>query len=212
MTFANGYVDDLQEEQKSRYKKYFKKKPREFRCPPEMQLQAMLNVTSSKRNTPSQSKLYETISSFHGQLQDHCGSKVNNSQVRDSLNTAQKLEQLVTLLNSSDDPCNHGDGEEHMTSLRDLITKTMLKWAESEVQDLNLIGQIFSLLHRQFNEIHEVAEALKRTYVIDIAEEEGKVNYDVAEFSHALGSLRLLLKVGMGKMEESLMKDSLRYV
>ena len=212
VTFANGYVDELQEEQKSRHKKYFKKRPREFRCPPEMQLQAMLTVKSSTRNSPTQSKLYETISSFHKQLQGHCGSAGDSSQIRDSLSTAQKLEQLVTLLNSSDDPCIHGDGEDRGTSLRDLIVKTMIKWAESEVQDLNLIGQIFSLLHRQFNEIHEVAESLKHTYVIDIAEEEGKVNYDVAEFSRALGSLRLLLKVGMGKMEESLMKASLRYV
>lgn len=210
MTFAYGYVDDLQEEQKSRHEKYFAKRPREFRCPPEMQLQAMLAVRSSPKNSPVQKKLYETISAFHKQLQEHCGSTGDSPQGRDSLSTTQKLEKLVNLLNSTEDQGNHGDDGNHITSLRDLITRTMLNWAQSEVQDLNLIGQIFSLLHRQFNEIHEVAEALRKTYVIDIAEEEGKVNYDVAEFNRALGSLRLLLKVGMGKTEESLMKTSLR--
>ena len=37
-TFAHGFVESLQEEQRERYKKDFKNKPKEFRTSPEKQV------------------------------------------------------------------------------------------------------------------------------------------------------------------------------
>ena len=49
--------------------------------------------------------------------------------------------------------------------------------------------------------------------MIDVLkDDQGKVNFDLPAFRQALGSLRLLLKVGMGKEEEQMLKDSLRCV
>ena len=204
VTFASGYVHQLQEEQKQRHQKYFHSKPREFRCPPEMQLAAML----AQKPSPGLSKLHDTLTDFHHKLHEHCGGSEVKGQPFESLSTSQKLTQIVALINSPDESDCHDNKGSHVTSLRELITKTMVKWAESEIKDSSLICKIFSLLHRQFDEVTEVAEALKRTYVIDLTGE--KVKQELGDFIHALGSLRLLLNVGMGKSEETFMKESLR--
>jgi hypothetical protein len=56
-------------------------------------------------------------------------------------------------------------------------------------------------------------QALQKTYVIDVMEDgQGKVNFNVPAFRRALGSLRLMLKIGMGKEEEQVLKKCLRSV
>ena len=123
----------------------------------------------------------------------------------------RKLQTMMELLFSSEDHCCHDNANNHVTSLQKLITETMMEWAGQEIHDLKLIGQIFALLYRQFDEIHEVRQALSKTYIIDIKENGGRPNYDIGEFREALGSLRLHMKVGMGKTEENLLRDSLKY-
>ena len=123
----------------------------------------------------------------------------------------RKLQTMMELLFSTEDQCCHGNTADHVNSLQKLITETMMEWAGQEIHSLKLIGQIFALLYRQFDEVHEVKQALSKTYIIDIKENDGRPNYDIGEFREALGSLRLLMKVGMGKTEENLLRDSLRY-
>lgn len=118
---------------------------------------------------------------------------------------------MMELMFSTEDQCCHGNTDDHVTTLQKLITETMMEWAGQEIHSLKLIGQIFALLYRQFDEIHEVKQALSKTYIIDIKENDGRPNYDIREFREALGSLRLLMKVGMGKTEENLLRDSLKY-
>lgn len=202
MTFAHSFVNQLHEEQKERHAKYFHSKPREFRCPPEMQLQMML----TRRLNPT---LQDRLNTFHQQLQKHCGGSEVKGQSPETLTLSQKLEQIVKLINSPDEPSSHDNKRGGtITSLRELITTTMVKWAESEIHNSDLIGQIFSLLHRQFNEMCEIAEALKKTYVIDLTGEQ--VRMELGQFISALGSLRLLRSVGMSKNEELLMKNSFK--
>ena len=56
-------------------------------------------------------------------------------------------------------------------------------------------------------------QALQKTYVIDVVEDcQGEVNFNIPAFRRALGSLRLLLKVGMGREEEMVLKKCLRSV
>lgn len=89
--------------------------------------------------------------------------------------------------------------------------RTMLEWGSKEMRSLELVEEIFLLLYRQYDEIHEVAEALRKTYIIEVSEDStGKPNFDIPAFRHALGSLRILQKIGMGKKEENLLNDSLR--
>ena len=139
---------------------------------------------------------------------------INNSIGKCDEETAsvwRKLQTMMELLFSTEDTCCHGNASDHVTSLQKLITETMIEWAGQEIHDLKLIGQIFALLYRQFDEIHEVKQALSKTYIIDIKENDGRPNYDIGEFREAFGSLRLLMKVGMGKTEENLLRDSLKY-
>ena len=98
-----------------------------------------------------------------------------------------------------------------VTTLQELITQTMISWLSEEVINPELTQEIFSLLYRQYDEVHEVIQALRKTYVIEVRENSaGRSNYNLRSFRHALGSLRLLLKVGMGKREEKLLKESLK--
>ena len=49
--------------------------------------------------------------------------------------------------------------------------------------------------------------------MIDVTENaRGKVNFNIPAFRRALGCLRLLLKVGMGKEEEQVLRKCLRSV
>ena len=205
--FANGYVEELRTEQQHRHKKYFIKNPKEFRCSPEKQLQALL---SFKSGGPKQKELREKLENFHQELLEHCGAVSEGEGDEQSTSTWRKLQAMVELMFSTEEHCSHGNADDHVTSLQNLITETMMEWAGKEINSLKLIGQIFALLYRQYDEVHEVKQALSKTYIIDIKDNDGRPNYDIITFREALGSLRLLMKVGMGKTEENLLRNSLK--
>ena len=158
-------------------------------------------------------KLQKMLQEFHAELKSHCGcvdSGALTSRKLEDMGIREKLRQLVELVMAGEEKEEGGSGE-GVTTLQQLITATMLQWASSKVHSLELVAQIFALLYRQYDEIHEVAQALMKTYVIEVEENgEGKPNYDISSFRQALGYLRLHLKVGMGKAEEMLLKESLR--
>ena len=128
------------------------------------------------------------------------------------MSTGKKLRSLIEVLVTSEEQCQKRCGGDKLTTLQQLITETMIAWASTEIHDPKLISEIFSLLYRQYDEVHEVVMALRKTYIIEVTEDSmGKRNYDVEAFRQALASLRLLLKVGMGKKEEKLLSKSLRW-
>lgn len=215
MSFANSYVEELQKEQQERYKKNFKKKPKEFRSSSEVQVEGML-ATKSDYSSCSK-KLHDQLKHFTKDLQLHCGVLPNQSHDGQELSSWEKLEKLGKLVSSIADITpsqNDASNGRNVVSFQGIITRTMVKWASNEIQDLKLIDEIFSLLYRQFNEVHEVVQALKKTYVLEVVTDPktGRPNFDIQAFCNALGSLKLLLKVGMSKKEENLLKDSLKYV
>ena len=158
-------------------------------------------------------QLQRVLREFHGELKRHCGCVDSGTLVGqrlEDMGLREKLERMVELVMTGEEEEEQRRGE-GVTTLQQLITRAMLQWASSEVKDLELVGQIFTLLYRQYDEIHEVVQALKKTYVIEVAEDaKGKPNYDIPSFRTALGYLRLLLKVGMGKTEEETLRNSLR--
>lgn len=226
--FSNDYVEELQKEQRERYRKNFKRKPKEFRSSTERQVEAMLAMKSEHSCSR---KLRNILKNACDELRHHCGatstSSVQQGKDLGVLETIKKMVKILSFVNSQcKDGChadggggvsceNGGGGEEEAVdcvSLRQLITKTMIRWASVEIHNLKLVEEVFSLLYRQFNEIGEVVQALKKTYVLEVIKDSstGKPNFDIPGFCYALGSLRLLLSVGMGKKEEDLLKDSLR--
>ena len=206
--FANSYVDDLRKEQQDRHAKYFVKNPKEFRCSPELQLKSLLSFRNGGQNLR---RLKEKLKKFHLELLDHCGAVREGKVDEQNSSIWNKFQTMVKIVCSSEEHSCHDNSDDHVTSLQKLISKTMMDWAGQEIHNLKLIGQIFALLYRQFDEIHEVKQALSKTYIIDIKDNcKGRPNYDIATFREALGSLRLLMQVGMGKTEENLLRNSLK--
>ena len=76
--FANGYVEELRQEQQYRHDKYFMKNPKEFRCSPEQQLQTLL---SFKHGGTRQTRLRQKLEKFHHELLDHCGAVKEGKRV-----------------------------------------------------------------------------------------------------------------------------------
>jgi hypothetical protein len=210
VSFSHDYVVKLQMEQEQRYKENIRKKPKEFRSSTEMQVEGMLAM---KSEYSCSKRLREELNRFNDDLQLHCGASVSSVRTAHELSIMDKLRKLVKLVTSFDDtPPSKKGPNSHVISLQHLITQTMITWASKEIHDLKLIEEIFSLLYRQFNEVGEVAQALKKTYVLEVTCDHltGKPNFDIPAFTNALGSLRLLLKVGMSKKEENLLKTSLK--
>ena len=219
MSFANGYVDELQKEQCMRYYRNHKVKPKEFRSSTEKQVESMLSLKSDYNCSKT---LRKKLEQFNSELQQHCGnssrSTVQGNKDSDIFNKVKKITSLLTsaTARSQQDDCARSTSkackeQAPCCSLRDLVINTMMEWAGKEIHDMQLVEEVFSLLYRQFNEMGELVEALQRTYVLEVTDgKNGSVNFDVAKFCKALGSLRLLLTVGMGKKEEKLLKDSLK--
>lgn len=208
VSFSHGYVQQLQDEQSERYKKNIRKKPKEFRSSSDIQVEGMLSFQSDYNCSK---KLHDELKKFTDDLKLHCGTSDATTQSSHELSSWEKLKKLVKLVTSFDDSVTE-DCFQRTVSLQRIITQTMITWASTEIHDLKLIEEIFSLLYRQFNEVGEVVQALKKTYVLEVTSDpiSGKPNFDIQAFCDALGSLRLLLKVGMSKKEENLLKSSLK--
>lgn len=89
----------------------------------------------------------------------------------------------------------------HTASLQQLISETMVRWAqESVIEDPELVRAMFVLLHRQYDGIGGLVRALPKTYTINGVSVEDTIN-----LLASLGQIRSLLSVRMGKEEEKLM-------
>lgn len=93
-------------------------------------------------------------------------------------------------------------------TLKELISQTMIRWAqEDQIQDAELVRMMFNLLRRQYDSIGELLQALRKTYTISQASVS-----DTISLLAALGQIRCLLSVRMGKEEELLMINGLGWV
>ncbi len=210
VSFSHLHVDKLQLEQEQRHRENIRKKPKEFRSAVEMQVEGMLTLRSDYNCTKA---LRAELVSFTDDLKLHCGASVTCSHTSHEPSAMDKLKKLAKLVTLFEAPLQCEAGPSSLVlSLQRLITQTMITWATNEIQDLKLVEEVFSLMYRQFNEVGEVAQALKKTYVLEVINDPstGKLNFDITAFCNALGSLRLLLKVGMSKKEENLLKTSLK--
>ena len=157
--------------------------------------------------------LRATLKQFHGNLCRHCGSPETtpSRQCADPSSARDKLAKLLSLVMSGAANRREEGGGQSVVTLQQLVMETMIAWGSRPLQSCELIQEVFSLLYRQFDEIHDVVQTLSRTYVVEVGtNKQGQPRFDIPHFQHALGSLRLLLKVGMGQREEKLLRASLR--
>ncbi|NXN09157.1 RYR1 protein, partial [Indicator maculatus] len=92
-------------------------------------------------------------------------------------------------------------------TLKELISQTMVRWSqEDEIQDPELVRIMYTLLRRQYDSIGELLQALRKAYTISAASVQDTIN-----LLAALGQIRSLLSVRMGKEEELLMINGLGY-
>ena len=83
----------------------------------------------------------------------------------------------------------------------------MVRWSqEDQIQDPELVRIMYTLLRRQYDSIGELLQALRKAYTISAASVKDTIN-----LLAALGQIRSLLSVRMGKEEELLMINGLGY-
>ncbi|RXN14577.1 ryanodine receptor 3-like protein [Labeo rohita] len=172
VSFSDSFVSKLQFNQKFRYNELMlalnmsaavtAKKTKEFRSPPQEQINMLLNFNMGE-DCPCPADIQEELYDFHGELRLHCAN------------------------------------------LKELISQTMVSWAqETHIQDPELVRLMFSLLRRQYDSIGELLRAMRKTYTISAASV-----HDTIHLLASLGQIRSLLSVRMGKEEEQLMIDGL---
>uniref|UniRef100_F6XF06 Ryanodine receptor 3 n=1 Tax=Ornithorhynchus anatinus TaxID=9258 RepID=F6XF06_ORNAN len=216
VAFGDGYVSRLQVNQKQRYSELMQalnmsaaltaKKTREFRSPPQEQINILLNFQLGE-DCPCPPELREDLYDFHEDLLSHCGVPLGKEEEEEE-DTAwmHRLWGLVGKIKRRSGPQEEKMGEEEeRTSLKELISQTMVRWAQEErIRDPELVRAMFHLLRRQYDSVGELLRALRKTYAISQASVE-----DAAHLLAALGQIRSLLSVTMGPEEELLMINGL---
>ncbi|XP_072425167.1 ryanodine receptor 3 isoform X3 [Chiloscyllium punctatum] len=214
VSFADKFVARLQRNQKFRYDELMlafnmsaaltAKKTKEFRSPPQEQINMLLNFRNDDDST-CPDDMREELCDFHDDLQTHCGipyEEVEEEEKDESL--MGKLLYLVHKIKGKPKKVEETPSEEEEkapTNLTQLISQTIVHWSqESYIQDPELIKTMFSLLRRQYDAVGELLQAMRKAYTISAASVQETVSLLVS-----LGRIRSLLSVRMGKEEEMLM-------
>uniref|UniRef100_A0A452HRC0 Uncharacterized protein n=1 Tax=Gopherus agassizii TaxID=38772 RepID=A0A452HRC0_9SAUR len=218
VSFADNYVSKLQYNQKYRYNELMQalnmsaaltaKKTKEFRSPPQEQINMLLNF-QLREDCPCPEEIREELYEFHDDLLIHCGIPLEEEEEMDEdTSWMGKLRSLIYKIKGppkaeKKEPTEVE--EKSPTTLKELISQTMVRWAqEDQIQDPELVRIMFNLLRRQYDSIGELLQALRKAYTISAASVQDTIN-----LLAALGQIRSLLSVRMGKEEELLMINGL---
>ncbi|GAV02137.1 hypothetical protein RvY_12738-2 [Ramazzottius varieornatus] len=195
VAFSEEYVGKAQADQLHRYVEIKQedlpasiaaKKTKEFRCPPKEQMKMLLafkNVEEEESaSCPSPEEVRAELTDYHSALVARLGPQP---------------EEKVTRFTRS-----FGFSNEVLT---DMIKQSIIRWAaESQIESQDLIKEMFSLMHRQYDGIGEMLNAMKKAYVISTANVT-----DVTNMFTSLVRIRTLLSVQMGPDEEEVLRYSL---
>ncbi|XP_064421057.1 ryanodine receptor 3 isoform X3 [Latimeria chalumnae] len=219
VSFTDSFVSKLQFNQKFRYNELMQafnmsaaltaKKTREFRSPPQEQINMLIDFKSGD-DCPCPEEIREELYEFHDDLLVHCGIPLEEDEEED-LDTSLKgkLLRLVYKIKgrpkTEKDQPSEEEEEVAPTTLKELISQTMVRWAqEAYIQDPRLVRVMFSLLRRQYDSIGVLLRAMRKAYTISAASIQDTIN-----LLASLGQIRSLLSVRMGKEEEKLMINGL---
>uniref|UniRef100_A0A3B5AHK0 Ryanodine receptor 3 n=1 Tax=Stegastes partitus TaxID=144197 RepID=A0A3B5AHK0_9TELE len=217
VSFSDSYVSKLQYNQKFRYNELMlalnmsaavtAKKTKEFRSPPQEQINILLNFSAGE-DCPCPEEIQDELNSFHEELRLHCGIPVEEEEEEQDTSIKGRLLALLYKIKGPPQKTEEEPTEKEQaapTNLKELISQTITSWAqESHIQDPELVRVMFSLLRRQYDGIGELLRAMKKSYTISAASVQDAINLLVS-----LGQIRSLLSVRMGKEEEKLMIDGL---
>ncbi|XP_049611963.1 ryanodine receptor 3 isoform X1 [Syngnathus scovelli] len=217
VSFSDNFVSKLQYNQKFRYNELMlalnmsaavtAKKTKEFRSPPQEQINILLNFTTGD-DCPCPEDLQEELIAFHEELQLHCGIPVEEDEVEQDTSIKGRLLALLYKIKGPPQKTEEEPEEKEQacpTNLKELISQTITTWAqETHMQDPELVRVMFSLLRRQYDGIGELLRAMKKSYTISAASVQDAIN-----LLASLGQIRSLLSVRMGMEEEKLMIDGL---
>ncbi|XP_039525300.1 ryanodine receptor 3 isoform X4 [Pimephales promelas] len=213
VSFSDSFVSKLQFNQKFRYNELMlalnmsaavtAKKTKEFRSPPQEQINMLLNFNMGE-DCPCPEDIQEELYDFHGELRLHCGIPVEEDEEHQDTSIKGRLLALIYKIKGQPQRCEAEPTEKEQTApsnLKELISQTMVSWAqETHIQDPELVRVMFSLLRRQYDSIGELLRAMRKTYTISAASV-----HDTINLLASLGQIRSLLSVRMGKEEEQLM-------
>uniref|UniRef100_H3CF57 Ryanodine receptor 3 n=1 Tax=Tetraodon nigroviridis TaxID=99883 RepID=H3CF57_TETNG len=216
VSFSDSFVSKLQFNQKFRYNELMvalnmsaavtAKKTKEFRSPPQEQINILLNFSAGE-DCPCPEEIQEELNSFHEELRLHCGIPIEEEEEDQDTSIKGRLLALLYKIKGPPQKIEKEPEKEQAapTNLKELISQTITSWAqESHIQDPELVRVMFSLLRRQYDGIGELLRAMKKTYTISAASVQDAIN-----LLASLGQIRSLLSVRMGKEEEKLMIDGL---
>ncbi|XP_075890924.1 ryanodine receptor 2 isoform X2 [Nelusetta ayraudi] len=215
VAFSDDFVACLQENQRFRYNEVMlalnmsaaltAKKTKEFRSPPQEQINTLLNFKDDKQECPCPEYIREQLLDFHEDLMRHCELNEERGINGDSDFTIRgrliSLVEKVAYLKKRMANLPKEKADKKPSTLQQLISDTMVRWAqESVIEDPELVRAMFVLLHRQYDGIGGQVRALPKAYTINSVSIEDTIN-----LLAALGQIRSLLSVRMGREEEKLM-------
>ncbi|NWT49560.1 RYR2 protein, partial [Erythrocercus mccallii] len=217
VAFSDDFVAKLQENQRFRYNEVMQalnmsaaltaRKTKEFRSPPQEQINMLLNFKDDKNDCPCPEEIRDQLLDFHEDLMTHCGIELDEDGTLDGNSDSTfrgrllYLMEKVTYLKKKQAEKSADEDEKTSSTLQQLISDTMVRWAqESVIEDPELVRAMFVLLHRQYDGIGGLVRALPKTYTINSVSVEDTIN-----LLASLGQIRSLLSVRMGKEEEKLM-------
>ncbi|XP_065491147.1 ryanodine receptor 3 isoform X3 [Caloenas nicobarica] len=218
VSFADHYVSKLQYNQKYRYNELMQalnmsaaltaKKTKEFRSPPQEQINMLLNFQLGE-DCPCPEEIRDELYEFHDDLLIHCGIPLEEEEEEEEDSSLTgKLRSLMYKIKGppkAEKVEPKEEEEKSPTTLKELISQTMVRWSqEDHIQDPELVRIMYTLLRRQYDSIGELLQALRKAYTISAASVKDTIN-----LLAALGQIRSLLSVRMGKEEELLMINGL---
>nr|XP_023658007.1 ryanodine receptor 3 [Paramormyrops kingsleyae] len=217
VSFSDSFVSKLQYNQKFRYNELMQalnmsaavtaKKTKEFRSPPQEQINMLLNFSMGE-DCPCPEDIQEELYDFHNELRLHCGIPIEEEEEEQDTSIKGRLLALIYKIKGPPQKTKEEPTVEEKsapTNLKELISQTMVSWAqECHIQDPELVRVMFSLLRRQYDSIGELLRAMRKSYSISAASVQDTIN-----LLASLGQIRSLLSVRMGQEEERLMIDGL---
>ncbi|XP_028826293.1 ryanodine receptor 2 isoform X5 [Denticeps clupeoides] len=217
VAFSDDFVANLQDNQRFRYNEVMQalnmsaaltaRKTKEFRSPPQEQINMLLNFKDEKQDCPCPEEIREQLLDFHEDLMTHCGIEIDDDKSGEAdgdftiRGRLLSLVEKVAYLKKKMADLPKKKKSKKPSTLQQLISETMVRWAqESVIEDPELVRAMFVLLHRQYDGIGGQVRALPKTYTINTVSVEDTIN-----LLASLGQIRSLLSVRMGREEEKLM-------
>ena len=209
------------------------KKTKEFRCLPLEQMRALLDFKNEEDpEHPCRKDMQGLLFWFQHKLKMACAlpnqgdeallnnEHSDNKVMEQSPSVFRKiLQALHGLLQEESDEdadfANMGDQHSGWTSLPVLgfqkclqrtIVQNVKAWSiQTKISDQRLVREMFSLIHRQFDELGEVIRSLQTTYMVSKVSER-----DIIRLLDNVTRVKCLLNVQVSVEEEELLRECLR--